>query len=103
MAEASSLSIVRGDLIVDEAVIGDYNDGSAQIQGSMVAKLFVPFDHYFEVLGESQVDECLEELSFDERPKQLDQRFYIQNSDSYSFSGEDVMVELRAGRSILTS
>lgn len=42
---------VGGDLIVAECVIGDYNDCSANIQGTLRARFFFPEEHSFAVGG----------------------------------------------------
>ena len=42
---------VRGSVVVSNVLIGDYNDGSAHIDGDLVARLFVPADHSFTIRG----------------------------------------------------
>jgi hypothetical protein len=42
---------VHGDLLVEDALIGDYNDCSAEIFGDVRARFFYPEEHFFTVHG----------------------------------------------------
>lgn len=42
---------VGGDLIASGSVVGDYNDGHANIAGDLEARLFAPLDHAFRIGG----------------------------------------------------
>lgn len=42
---------VHGDLVVDDALVGDYNDCSAEVFGDARARFFYPEEHFFKVHG----------------------------------------------------
>jgi len=99
---------VTGDLVVNEAVVGDYNDGGALVHGALRAALFLPFDHAFAIKGDNRAKETIHNLNAKTRPRQLAKRFYAAAEDSGTFrllagACNALEADLGAGRSILAS
>lgn len=51
---------VRGNVVVANVVVGDFNDGAARIGGDLSARLFAPTDHHFDVAGSIRADYFVE-------------------------------------------
>jgi hypothetical protein len=98
---------VTGDMVVHEAIVGDYNDGSALIHGSLRTDLLMPVDIAYEVRGELTAEEQIPgfttKLTF--VPKRLHPRFFVEGDGGAElFAGEasDRFVQaIMAGESIL--
>ncbi len=97
---------VGGDLVVQEAIYGDYNDGGALVMGDLRTKLFLPLDIGFDVRGQLEATEHIKGLRPQQAPKILDPRFFEVDEGSVTlFSGasddQALLEDLAAGRSIL--
>ena len=99
---------VGGDLCAQEAIVGEYNDGGALVQGALQAQVFLPFDHGFDIRGTNHAQETLQGLQCRPPPTRLARRFFRVDDGGRCarlFAGEaddsSMYSELRAGRSIL--
>lgn len=90
LVTAGSL-FVCGDLEVEHALIGDYNDYSAEILGNVTAAFFYPEEHHFEVGGEISFDRAFGNtwrLNSDDN--EVD---FMSSKEAYNLFREEIMVD----------
>jgi len=98
---------VLGDMRVEQAVVGDYNDGGALVHGRLVTDLFLPVEIRYEVRGALQANEEVPAFttSLPFVPRRLARRFFaVTDTGAELFGGEagdGCVTALAAGESIL--
>ncbi|MNJ90844.1 hypothetical protein D3C87_84840 [compost metagenome] len=82
---------VCGDLEIENALVGDYNDYSAEILGNASAGFFYPEEHHFEIGGEIRFDRAFGNtwrLNSDDNPVE-----FMTSKQGYHAFHEDLLVE----------
>lgn len=82
---------VCGNLEIEHALIGDYNDYSAEILGNANAAFFYPEEHYFEISGEIRFDRAFGNtwrLNSDDNSVD-----FMSSKEAYHLFQEDILEE----------
>lgn len=106
---SAGLLEVKGDVVVSEAIVGDYNDGGALIHGDLSVDLFMPVGIAYTVRGEVSAKEQIPGFtaSTDFVPERLHPRFFAARDDGgadlFAGTAGDTFVDaIAAGESILS-
>lgn len=97
--------IIKGDLIVDQTVLGIYNDGSLKIKGDVKAEVWISDDHDMSASGNYDTKESYTGYSFHEKDisdwMNEELYYYDEDEEEPCFDSEKAVQFIKEGKNLL--